>query len=46
MAKLTKKQKASDGKIDSTKLYTLDEALKLVKEFATASHNGAAAPKE
>lgn len=36
MAKLTKKQKASDGKIDSTKLYALDEALKIVKEFATA----------
>ncbi len=36
MAKLTKKQKAQDGKIDSTKLYAFDEAIGLVKQFATA----------
>jgi large subunit ribosomal protein L1 len=36
MAKLTKKQKAQQGEIDSTKLYPLPEALSLVKEFATA----------
>ena len=36
MAKLTKKQKALVGKIESTRLYPLDEALALVKEHATA----------
>jgi len=36
MAKLTKKQKALQGKVDSTKLYPLGEALALVKEAATA----------
>lgn len=36
MAKLTKKQKANEGKVDSTKLYSIDEALKIVKECATA----------
>lgn len=36
MAKLTKKQKAYEGKVDSTKLYSVDEALTLVKECATA----------
>jgi large subunit ribosomal protein L1 len=36
MAKLTKRQKAVAGKIDSTKLYSFDEALGLVKQFATA----------
>jgi len=36
MAKLTKKQKTQQGKIDSTKLYPLADALALVKEFATA----------
>jgi large subunit ribosomal protein L1 len=36
MAKLTKKAKALQGKIDSTKLYPLDNALALVKECATA----------
>ena len=36
MAKLTKKQKAQQGKIDSTKLYALADALTLVKESATA----------
>ena len=34
--KLTKRQKASAGKVDSTKLYPLDNALALVKEHATA----------
>jgi large subunit ribosomal protein L1 len=34
--KLTKRQKAMTGKVDSTKLYPLDNALALVKEFATA----------
>jgi len=36
MAKLTKKQKALQGKVESTKLYALTEALGLVKEAATA----------
>jgi large subunit ribosomal protein L1 len=36
MAKLTKKQKAQEGKIESTKLYPLSDALALVKEFANA----------
>lgn len=36
MTKLTKKQKAYSGKVDSTKLYSVDEALSLVKECATA----------
>jgi len=36
MAKLTKKQKALRGKVDSTKLYPFSEALILVKEAATA----------
>ena len=36
MAKLTKKQKALQGKIETTKLYAIDEALSLVKECATA----------
>jgi len=36
MAKLTKRQKALVGKVDSTKLYPIDNALALVKEFATA----------
>ena len=36
MAKLTKRQKALAGKVDSTKLYPLDNALALVKECATA----------
>ena len=36
MAKLTKRQKAVAGKVDSTKLYPLDNALALVKECATA----------
>jgi large subunit ribosomal protein L1 len=36
MAKLTKKAKALQGKVDSTKLYPLDDALALVKDCATA----------
>ena len=36
MAKLTKKQKALQGKVETTKLYALADALALVKEAATA----------
>jgi len=36
MAKLTKKQKTQQGKIESIKLYPLTDALALVKEFANA----------
>jgi len=36
MAKLTKKQKALQGKVDSNKLYAFTEALAIVKEAATA----------
>ena len=36
MAKLTKKQKALQGKVDTTKLYAFPEALALVKDAATA----------
>src|SRR3569832_874775 len=36
MAKLTKKQKALEGKVDSTKLYPLADALSMVKDAATA----------
>jgi large subunit ribosomal protein L1 len=36
MAKLTKKQKAQEGKVDSNKLYAFDDAIGLVKQFATA----------
>ena len=36
MAKLTKKQKAFEGKVESTKLYALVDALGIVKECATA----------
>jgi large subunit ribosomal protein L1 len=36
MAKLTKKAKALQGKVDSLKLYSIDAALSLVKECATA----------
>ena len=36
MAKLTKKQKAQQGAIESTKLYALGEALEMVKKHATA----------
>ncbi len=36
MAKLTKKQKALQGKVDSTKLYPVTDALALVQSLATA----------
>ena len=36
MAKLTKKQKALQGKVDSNKLYALTDALGIVKECANA----------
>ncbi|RTL25830.1 MAG: 50S ribosomal protein L1 [Burkholderiales bacterium] len=36
MAKLTKKQKALEGKVDTTKLYAIDDALSIVKDAATA----------
>src|SRR4051812_33576526 len=36
MAKLTKRQKALAGKVESTKLYALDNALAIVKDCATA----------
>ena len=36
MAKLTKKQKTLDGKVESEKLYGVDEALGLVKSLATS----------
>ena len=36
MAKLTKRQKSYAGKIDSNKLYPIDDALKIIKECATA----------
>ena len=36
MAKLTKRQKALAGKVETTKLYPLDNAISLVKECATA----------
>jgi large subunit ribosomal protein L1 len=36
MAKLTKKQKATEGRVDREKLYGVDEAIALAKELATA----------
>ncbi len=36
MSKLTKKQKLSNGKVDSNKLYPIMDALALVQQFATA----------
>ena len=36
MAKLTKKQKALEGKVDTTKLYAIDDALSIVKDAAIA----------
>ena len=36
MAKQTKRQKSLVGKVDSLKLYSIDEALNIVKECATA----------
>lgn len=41
MAKLSKRQKALVGKVDSTKLYPLENALALVKECATAKFDEA-----
>lgn len=36
MAKLTKKQKAQEGKVDSNKLYAIGDALGIVQQAATA----------
>jgi large subunit ribosomal protein L1 len=36
MAKLTKRQQTQQGKVDSLKLYTIDDAIGLIKEFAVA----------
>ena len=36
MAKLTKRQKALEGKVDSNKLYPISDALSIVKDCATA----------
>jgi large subunit ribosomal protein L1 len=36
MTRLTKRKKAAREKVESTRLYEIDEALALVKEFATA----------
>ena len=36
MAKLTKKQKALEGKVDALKLHSVDDALKTVRELASA----------
>ena len=36
MSRLTKKQKSFAGKVDTTKLYPFADALKIVKECATA----------
>ncbi len=36
MSKLTKRQKTAVGKIDTMKLYAFDDAIALVKDFATA----------
>ena len=36
MAKLTKKQKALEGKVDALKLHGVDEAIKLVRDLASA----------
>ncbi|HWT42313.1 MAG TPA: 50S ribosomal protein L1, partial [Sphingopyxis sp.] len=35
MAKLTKKQKALEGKVDALKLHAVDEAIKTVRELAS-----------
>lgn len=39
MANVSKRQKAIQGKVDRNKNYTVEEALKLAKEFATAKFN-------
>jgi large subunit ribosomal protein L1 len=36
MSKLTKRQKAAVGKVDSLKLYTFDDAIAIVKDCALA----------
>lgn len=36
MAKLTKRQKAIQGKVESTRLYTLEDAMNLVKQVNLA----------
>jgi large subunit ribosomal protein L1 len=36
MTKLTKRQKTQSGKIESTKLYSIEEAITLVKQYAVA----------
>jgi large subunit ribosomal protein L1 len=36
MAKLTKKQKSFEGKVDSNKLYSLTDAIAIIKECANA----------
>jgi large subunit ribosomal protein L1 len=36
MAKLTKRQKALQGKVETTKLYPIDDAFKIVRDCATA----------
>ena len=35
MPKVTKRRSVSDGKVDRTKLYEVDEALSLLKELST-----------
>ncbi len=37
MARVSKKRKAAEAKVDRTRLYTLEEAMKLVKEVNTAN---------
>ena len=39
MAKLTKKRKAIEGKVDPDKFYTLSEAMSLVKTVNTTTFN-------
>ncbi len=39
MARITKKQKALQGKVEAQKLYALNDALALVKQLATAKFN-------
>lgn len=39
MAKISKKRKAAESKVDSEKLYSLEEAMNLVKEVNTAKFN-------
>ena len=39
MAKASKRVRAFQEKLDSTKVYPIDDALALLKEFATAKFN-------